>query len=196
MSTDLQLQALSDGLVRHFRHIASTRMADVPIINPALEVEAVGFTRTADGCLGVLVTPWFMSLVMLPCEGSDWQQLPIGSEVRHLFPSGSYVFQVAGDDTIGLYQTCSLLSPVLELADQATAVAVAHAALDALHDEQHRDTLSSTHAAEVERRWYGESCDEPGEEQAAAVPAKPLSDVTLSRRAFLGGGLFDGRDEG
>ncbi len=196
MSTDLQLQALSDGLVRHFRHIAATRMGGVPIVNPALEVEAVGFTRTADGCLGVLITPWFLNLVLLPSECDDWQALPIGSEVRHVFASGSYVFQVAGDDAIGRYQTCSLLSPVFELADQETAVAVARAALHALHDTQQRDTTSSTHAAEVERRWRGEPVMQSDETAIAEAPAKPLTEVTLSRRAFLGGRLSDGRDGG
>jgi [NiFe] hydrogenase assembly HybE family chaperone len=193
--TDLQLTALTGGLVRHFRHVAATRMVDVPIVNPAVSVEAVGFERTAEGFLGVLVTPWFISLVLLPLEGDDWQDQRIGSEISHAFPSGNYVFQVAGDDAIGTYQTCSLLSPVLELADHATAVAVAHAALLALHDEDQRDSASDTRASEIARRWHA-----PEETDAAdtTVPAPTASTDTdqveptlLSRRAFIGGRLFD-----
>ena len=101
--TDLQLAALTGGLVRHFEHVATTRMADVPIVNPAVGVEAVGFERTDEGFLGVLVTPWFISLVLLPLEGDDWRDRKIGSEITHSFASGNYVFQVAGEapDVIG-----------------------------------------------------------------------------------------------
>lgn len=189
MTDDLQLEAMTQGLVSHFRRVATTRMAGVPIINPALDVEAVGFARSADGCIGVLITPWFMSLVLLPCEGDDWQDRAIGSDVAHRFASGHYVFQVAGDDTIGRYQACSLMSPLLEIPDQATAVAVARAALDALHDETQRDTTSRTHAAEVARRWHGEPAD-----QADEAGDTPPADVTLSRRAFICGGLLDEPD--
>lgn len=186
MSTpDLQLQALTRGLERHFRHVAQTRMVDLPIVNPALAVEAVGFTRTEAGCLGVLITPWFMSLVLLPCEGDDWLDLPIGSEVHHRFASGSYAFQIAGDEHTGRYQTCSLLSPLLEIGDQASAVAVAVAALEALHDPRHRDSASSTHAAEVARRWHGD--DE------TPVDAQDDEPAVLSRRAFISAGLAGGQ---
>ena len=189
---DLQLAALTSGLVRHFRHVAATRMADVPIVNPAIGVEAVGFERTAEGFLGVLVTPWFISLVLLPLEGDDWHDQRIGTEITHRFASGSYVFQVAGDDAIGAYQACSLLSPVLELADHETAVAVAHAALLALHDEDQRDSASDTRAGEIARRWHD---DEDSHAAGVETPAKQapasIEQTVLSRRAFIGGRLFD-----
>ena len=181
--TDLQSQALATGLVKHFEEVAHTRMRDMPIVNPALRVEAVGFERTAQGIVGVLITPWFMNLVLLPDQGDDWRELPLGSECIHGFASGRYVFQVAGDETTGRYQTCSLLSPVLEIADQASAVGVAHAALDALHDRQHHDLESSTHAAEVARRWHGDDVPDVATPDATATSPE----TTMSRRAFLGG---------
>ena len=55
-----------------FRHIAATRMAGVSILNPALEVEAVGFRNWRDDWFGVLITPWFMSLICLPSPASTW----------------------------------------------------------------------------------------------------------------------------
>ena len=36
-------------------------MQGLAIVNPALEVEAVGFAPWQDHWLGVMVTPWFMS---------------------------------------------------------------------------------------------------------------------------------------
>ena len=187
--TDLQLAALTGGLVRHFEHVATTRMADVPIVNPAVGVEAVGFERTDEGFLGVLVTPWFISLVLLPLEGDDWRDRKIGSEITHSFASGNYVFQVAGDDAIGAYQACSLLSPVLELADHATAVAIAQAALLALHDEDQRDSTSDTRAGEIARRWHDE--EEPDADPDATAGVVPVEQARLSRRAFIGGNLFN-----
>ncbi|MCB1800621.1 MAG: [NiFe]-hydrogenase assembly chaperone HybE [Gammaproteobacteria bacterium] len=183
--TELQVQALTGGLVRYFRDVAMPRMQGLPIVNPALQVEAVGFERIPDGVLGVLITPWFMNLVLLPDEGDDWHRLPVGSERSQVFASGRYNFRMAGDDNAGRYQVCSLLSPVLEIPDQQTARAIARAALDALHDRQHHDSESSTHAAEVERRWRGEP-DEPVV-TATGTPGQPADEVRMSRRAFLGG---------
>ena len=191
MTSDLQLDALSAGLVRHFRHIAQTRMVGVPIVNPAIEVEAVGFERTAEGCLGVLITPWFINLILLPCEGGDWRDRPVGSVQRHVFASGSYAFRLASDQPIGRYQTCSLLSPLLEIPDHQTAVQIAKAALAALHDPQHKDTSGGTHAAEIERRWLDAA--EPGKapEPEEQAPPPDVEPALLSRRAFLGGRLLD-----
>ena len=41
-------------------------MAGVPMLNPALRVQAVGFRHWQSHWLGVLVTPWFMNLMLLP----------------------------------------------------------------------------------------------------------------------------------
>ncbi len=181
--------------MRHFREVAETRMSDVPIINPAVEVEAIGFSPTEKGLLGVLVTPWFINLVLLPMNGEDWQECQVGTEVTHAFASGRYVFHFAGDREIGIYQTCSLLSPVLELADHATAVAVGHAALLALHDEAERDHASDTRAGEIARRWNGE--DTAGESRTESdATREPTQQTRLSRRAFIGGRLLDNDAQG
>ena len=54
-----------------FARIHRERMADVPILNEALRVEAVGFVARGDEALGVLVTPWFMNLMLVPAAGSE-----------------------------------------------------------------------------------------------------------------------------
>ncbi|WP_059287489.1 [NiFe]-hydrogenase assembly chaperone HybE [Aquitalea magnusonii] len=60
-----QLEAL-------FRDIAASRMQGIPILNPALQVEAIGFQQWGgpQGRLwaGVLLTPWFMNLLLLPID--------------------------------------------------------------------------------------------------------------------------------
>jgi [NiFe] hydrogenase assembly HybE family chaperone len=46
-----------------FAGIATTRMAGVPVLNPALGVAMRGWQAVEPFELGVLVTPWFMNLL-------------------------------------------------------------------------------------------------------------------------------------
>lgn len=99
---------LTEGLKRVFTHIQQERMQGVPVLNEMLQVEAVGFTSWRGHCLGVLITPWFMNLMLLPNEGDEWKHLPVGKKVTHLFPSGPYefiagspVFQSGNDRRVG-----------------------------------------------------------------------------------------------
>ena len=60
----MTLQARVDQLAALFRHIQVTRMHDVPMLHPGLQVATVGFEAEAGGraAAGVLVTPWFMKM--------------------------------------------------------------------------------------------------------------------------------------
>jgi hypothetical protein len=46
-------------------------MANLSILNPALEVRAVGFHHSAAGRLKLPITPGIINLVRPPCEGDD-----------------------------------------------------------------------------------------------------------------------------
>lgn len=122
----------SPQLAAVFTDIAGTRMADVPICNPALEVQAVGFRRMAEGhWAGLMITPWAINLLVLPGQPDGWPMLAAGSKHDWRFPSGDYEFIVAQEDRLGTYHLCSLFSPALEFAThdaaQLTALATAHA---------------------------------------------------------------------
>jgi len=119
-------------LVEVFSEIARTRMADVPICNAALRVEAIGFRRCPEGhWAGLMITPWAINLLCLPGDGEAWPALAAGSKHDWRFPSGDYEFIVADEARLGCYHLCSLFSPALEFAshEQArlTALATAHA---------------------------------------------------------------------
>lgn len=83
-------------------------MRGVPVLNSALRVEAVGFTPWLGNCLGVLITPWFMNLMLLPDQGGEWEELAVGVRVTQVFPSGAYGFIVCSEEGIGRYLMCSL----------------------------------------------------------------------------------------
>jgi len=115
-----------------FRDIAATRMAGLPILNPALDVAAVGFRYWQDAWYGVLVTPWFMNLIALPDRDDELVELGSGTRRTRFLPSGEYEFLSAREDALGAYWSASLVSPMSQFADMAGAVAVAEAVLETL----------------------------------------------------------------
>ena len=187
---------LSQGLEQLFTRIERERMQGLPILNPALQVKAVGFTEWQGHCLGVLITPWFMNLMLLPSEGDEWLEMGIGDKQLHQLPSGPYEFILGEEPGVGRYQMCSLFSPVFEFADQETAEATAEAVMQALMEPENRDTIS-THESEIERRWRGEpeaTGDEApaGSDTDSETPAVSLEErleQPLSRRDLLRGRL-------
>jgi len=156
------------ALESSFRHIARQRMAGVPILNPALSVEAVGFRPWAEHWLGVLITPWFMNLWLMPRIVARWQPIAVGATRHHVFPAGVFEFIGGFESTLGDYQACSLFSPMFDFDDQPSAHATAVAALEALFDAAHREAGETGVAADASA--------------AAAQTARPLS-----KRDFLFG---------
>ncbi len=121
-------------LAAFFTEVWQSRMAGLPILNPALRVEAVNFLPWDNGWLGVIVTPWFMSLLWVPND-REVTLGQVGDKVMQYLPSGDYEFAVVHEDGMGDYLSCSLCSPMSPFADhesaQATAVAVMESVLQA-----------------------------------------------------------------
>lgn len=179
----------SDAVARladTFRDIQHGRMTGVPVINPRLAVACVGFRPWQQMQLGVLLTPWFMNLVLLPGGDDDWASLRPGSKLTHRFPSGAYEFIVGDEARVGRYQACSLFSPVFEFEDQAAALATAEAVLAELMDEDNH-APSDIREADIARIWRGEPVStEDADPAAADAAARPRA---ISRRDLLCGRL-------
>lgn len=160
------------ALERRFDAILRTQMHDVPLVNPALRVQALGFRPHGDDWLGVLVTPWFMNLVLLPRKAGAWRPLAQREARALVFPAGVFEFIGAQDAEIGNYLACSLYSPMFEFASDEAAAAVAAAALDALFDagEEAAPTAPGP-AAQLA--------------PAAALPTSVSDRPQLSRRGFF-----------
>ncbi len=177
-------------------------MADVPVLNPALAVHATGFRRWNDYWLGVLVTPWFMNVMLLPVVAAEAESVRVGEVRQFAFPSGQYDFVAGHEEGIGDYFSCSLFSPMFEFDSQEVAELTAAEALAALLDESNVDTESSGRAAEIEQIWKGEKprpAGTMGADEAAPLPRKTLGErmqEPQSRRDFLRGRVFAGDDAG
>ena len=117
-----------DDLVARYEAIYEERMRDLPIVNARLAVEAVGFDRWEDQDLGVLITPWFMNLVLLP-NSDRLVDMPQGERVECRFPSGPCELTVYHDEDLGSYLAAVLFRTVVDFPDQDVARAVAEEAL-------------------------------------------------------------------
>lgn len=158
-----------------FTHIQDERMQDVPIMNNDLRVEAVDFRRYEDCWLGVMITPWFMNLMLLPAEDDDWSELQELTEHQRVFPSGKYTFIAGYEADVGTYQSCSLFSPMFEFADQVAAVDTAHAVMEALMDPENRDE-GDIDQDRIEAIWNGEE-QLTEEELANVLPTQTADDA-------------------
>ncbi len=136
-----QLAARVQTLVDFYRHVQHERMVGIPLLNPALQVEAVGFEWAAGAeettepvAEGVLITPWFMSLLRLPSVN-----LPHGNRVGrkavHGFGSERFDFIGAHDPAIGYHETCALFSPMNGFTSQDLARETALASLALVRPE-------------------------------------------------------------
>jgi len=126
-------EQISRQLETVFNGILATRMRGVPVINPELSVQAVGFKPFNEDWLGVLITPWFMNLLLLPGpDDSRWRELPPGSKFEQTFPYGTFEFTLADEAQLGVYALCSLFSPMFQFESQAAALATAQASLQGL----------------------------------------------------------------
>ncbi|MEY2896243.1 MAG: hypothetical protein RL669_512 [Pseudomonadota bacterium] len=120
-----------------YAEILRTRMNGLPFVHPRLAVEAVDFALWEGRWLGVMVTPWFVNLVLTPADPSRWTAVAPGAKTTYRFPAGKYEFVAARDELLGEYQSCALFSAPLDIADQDTARLIARCAREALFDPEH-----------------------------------------------------------
>ncbi len=143
-----------------FLRIQRERMADVPILNPALTVEAIDFQRWQGHWLGIVVTPWCMSMLLVPGSTENW--VTTGENRRRFvkFPAGDFAFLGSDEEELGEFQSCSLFSPMGKFSTQLEATMTARASLIGL--------LTSAQP-----------------EQPATKKRKDVDKPSLSRRGFL-----------
>lgn len=150
-------------LEAHYRQVWQTRMQDLPFVNAALGIEAIGFARHEGDWLGVVITPWFLNLFLFSGGGQLWGDIPAGQRRYLNLPCGTLQFIADDDPDIGPYQYCPLIAPVSTVPDMASA---RKAAVDAM-----RAVISVP---------AGAADTQPEAASATPAPAEPVS-----RRGFF-----------
>ncbi len=188
-------------LEQTFKRIQLERMEGVPVLNDRLCVKAIGFLQWNDFQLGILITPWFMNLMLLPVEAKSTILAKTGDIQTYVFPSGAYDFIVGYEDELGHYLNCSLFSPMFEFEDQQAAELTAQEALAAIMQEENFDQSSQHRTQEIAEIWSGEKSitpdkdgfiqkSESSSDNIDPQPRKVIKDVA-SRRDFLRGRVFN-----
>lgn len=99
-------------MVERFQRIGELNMRGLPVYNEDLQVEAIGFRPYGQNYLGVLITPWFMNVILLPQDKATMDYTLVASPTDETLPAGTWQFMFGGDDVMGLYKSLSLHSPM------------------------------------------------------------------------------------
>jgi [NiFe] hydrogenase assembly HybE family chaperone len=129
-------QQVAQQLEQTFNHIHEHSMRGIPILNPNIRVEAVGFREHEGRVLGIIICPWLMNVVLLPREDEDWSTRQLGDKQPHEFSQRIYKFMFNEYEGIGACQTHSLYSPMRQFASHDQAVRAAQDFLDDLEVER------------------------------------------------------------
>lgn len=126
---DAEMPERVAALVASFTRIGEATMRGLPFYNEKLVVEAVGFARMADNWLGVLITPWFLNLMLISDQPVPYAEAANGAKREVLLPGGAITFRCGGTDDFGLFYAYSVTSPVNNFKTQDQARAAAQLAL-------------------------------------------------------------------
>ncbi|ABK44998.1 hypothetical protein Mmc1_2498 [Magnetococcus marinus MC-1] len=213
----MDAQSLMQQLETTFTAIHKNQMQGIPLLNPMIRVEAVGFQRWQVGWLGVVITPWLMNLVYIPDDASALEAAPLGDKQVHRFPERSYTMLVNDFAGVGRCWSFSIHSPMGEFPAHDAAVARAEAFLallltpqqgeepqdDALDEARIQRILSTDDIRALYEEEQAKVMEEAGlvsKQGSQACPAtqtgaEPMGErmqQPMSRRALLpglGGGV-------
>jgi [NiFe] hydrogenase assembly HybE family chaperone len=108
-------------LERHFQLLWQSAGSGFTPVNPQLQVEATRFIRFAGDWVGVVVTPWFFRLFLLPGGGSLWGDIPAGQRRYLELPGGVLPFTAEELADVGPCQWTPLIEPITAIAGMGLA---------------------------------------------------------------------------
>lgn len=87
-------------------------MQDLPFYRQGIECYCPKFVLFENQWIGTVVTPWMLSVVILPGKDQQWEPREIGDKLTIQLPYKSLTFTVSSLETIPQYLSCSLHSPI------------------------------------------------------------------------------------
>lgn len=179
----------ADRLQAYFTAVWEERMFDLPFVNPKLPVAAVGFRKVDGDWVGAVLTPWFLSIFLLPGGGTLWQDLPSGERRTVWLPVGTmdFIAENCGEDGaahgLTAWQYCPLMTSVEHLPDAVAALEIARDALATVM----RPVASSADSSTAPEVSAPSAAPEPpaAPQEAGPVAESPSAEPAPARRAFL-----------
>ena len=145
-----ELSTQVENFVTRFDQIGHERIEGLPIYNSELNVEAIDFQVCPDGLLGVLITPWFINLILIPAEQTRWQAYELGTKHTCDTGNGEQEFVLGEDEGVGWYLFKTVISPTHCLKNQAAAQTTARQALHDLLTPVEDELIEEETSAQVE----------------------------------------------
>lgn len=100
-------------------------MQDLPFYRPHIQCYCPKFVLFENQWIGTVLTPWMMSIVILPGAAQQWVAREIGDKIAVQLPYKTLTFTVSGLATIPQYLSCSLHSPLDPALTQTQGVQLA-----------------------------------------------------------------------
>lgn len=139
-----------ERLVARFGEI-EPRMRDLPFYNDGLSIEAVGFRDWEGHRLGILITPWFMNLILLPGAEDDWSAVEQGDQSDWHLPSETVRFTAnRSEDDDEVFLAAPVFTNVIGVPDHEAAKNIAAQVLQSLLAKPGSEEAAPGHA--VSRR--------------------------------------------
>ena len=193
-------QSVARNVEAAFDRIHCENMQGIPILNTRINVECIGFQSFQERVVGVVITPWLMTVILLPSEDEDWSNLELGRKKFLEFPSKSYKFMLNEFEGIGFCQTHSLHSPMKAFSSHEFAVKAAEDFIEKMMLDSNNDTEDPIDEDLLGQIMRGEVAPEVNLDDFATIEAYdkkiPIDVITdmktpakksINRRALLRG---------
>ncbi|ARD38882.1 hydrogenase-2 assembly chaperone [Edwardsiella ictaluri] len=134
-------------LIAQYQQIAAGEMHSLPFYRVGIPVSAV--MRPFDGqWIGCVLTPWMLSVVILPGPGQVWPVRKIGDRLALQLPRGNMTFMIGELPQSGQLLSCSLMSPLDPHLEAEQAEQLMHDTLTMLLSLP----VAETHEVDLSRR--------------------------------------------
>ena len=87
-------------------------MRDLPFYRHDIPCFTPNFVLFEGQWIGTVLTPWMMSIVVLPGPQQQWEERAIGDKLGLQLPYNTFTFTVSGVESVPQYLSSSLLSPL------------------------------------------------------------------------------------
>lgn len=95
-----------------FSRVAEQAMSGLSFSHSSMPVKACGFQVFESQWLGAVVTPWMLSILILPGPDQVWDRRALSDRIGLKFPYGNLSFIVGELDGLDQYLSSSLMSPL------------------------------------------------------------------------------------